>query len=275
VSQFHRFSLRYKKNAYLTKNKVLAVTRISGHLFPMQTKLDTRITKRPAEERGRVDHGWLQARFTFSFADYFDPAHMGFRSLRVMNNDTIQPGGGFGTHPHSDMEIFTYVIEGQLEHKDSMGNGAIIKPGNLQYMSAASGVTHSEFNPSNTDKTRLYQIWLHPNEAGGEPRYAEKQLADLAKPNDLTLLYSGDGRDGSTEIRQNAEISFGNLEAGETLSLSASESTPHAWVQVISGELSILGESLRNADGLAVEYASDGFEIEARADSQFFVFRLS
>ena len=132
----------------------------------METKLDTRITKRPAGERGQADHGWLQARFTFSFADYFDPAHMGFRSLRVMNNDTIQPGGGFGTHPHSEMEIFTYVIEGQLEHKDSMGNGAIIEPGNLQYMSAGSGVTHSEFNPSNTEKTHLYQVWLHPNVAG-------------------------------------------------------------------------------------------------------------
>ncbi|MDF1858960.1 MAG: pirin family protein [Verrucomicrobiales bacterium] len=241
----------------------------------METKLDTRITKRPAAERGQADHGWLQARFTFSFADYFDPAHMGFRSLRVMNNDTIQPGGGFGTHPHSDMEIFTYVIEGQLEHKDSMGNGAVIQPGNLQYMSAASGVTHSEFNPSKTEKTHLYQVWLHPNEAGGEPRYAEKPLADLATENELTLLYSGDGRDGSTVIRQSAEISFGKLEAGKAIDVPASGALPHAWIQVISGELSALGETLETADGLAVEYAPEGFSLSATKDTEFLFFRLS
>lgn len=240
----------------------------------MQTKLDLRTTKRPASERGRADHGWLQARFTFSFADYFDPAHMGFRSLRVMNNDTIQPGGGFGTHPHSEMEIFTYVIEGQLEHKDSMGNGAIIEPGNLQYMSAGSGVTHSEFNPSKTEKTHLYQMWLHPNIAGGEPRYAEKKIADLVQPNSLTLLYSGDGRDGSTEIRQNAEIHFGRLSSGQSLTMPASETLPHAWLQVIKGNVAALEESLDTADGLAVEHAPDGFEITATEDTDFLLFRL-
>lgn len=241
----------------------------------METKLDTRITKRPAGERGQADHGWLQARFTFSFADYFDPAHMGFRSLRVMNNDTIQPGGGFGTHPHSEMEIFTYVIEGQLEHKDSMGNGAIIEPGNLQYMSAGSGVTHSEFNPSNTEMTHLYQVWLHPNVAGGEPRYAEKHLAEIAGANELTLLYSGDGRDGSTEIRQDAEIHFGRADSGATLDVPANESLPHAWIQVIRGELSVFGEALKTADGLAIEHAPEGFKIEASEDSEFLLFRLS
>ncbi|MCG8602051.1 MAG: pirin family protein [Verrucomicrobiales bacterium] len=241
----------------------------------MKTKLDTRITKRPANERGQSDHGWLQARFTFSFADYFDPSHMGFRSLRVMNNDTIQPGGGFGTHPHAEMEIFTYVIEGQLEHKDSMGNGAIIKPGNLQYMSAGSGVTHSEFNPSDTEKTHLYQMWLHPNEAGGEPRYAEKELAEVAKDNALTLLYSGDGRDGSTQIRQHAEIHFGRAGADTTLDVPGSDSLPHAWIQVIKGRLSVLGETLETADGLSVEHAPQGFSIEAGEDSEFLLFRLS
>lgn len=200
---------------------------------------------------------------------------MGFKSLRVMNNDTIQPGGGFPTHPHSDMEIFTYVIEGQLEHRDSMGNGAVIRPGNLQYMSAASGVTHSEFNPSSEEKTHLYQIWLHPNEPGGEPRYAEKQLADLAKPNELTLLYSGDGRDGSTEIRQDLEIFFGRVTAGETVTVPASNTMPNAWIQVISGNVSTLGESLETADGLAVEEAAEGFTISAESDSDFFLFRLA
>lgn len=241
----------------------------------MKMKTTPRITKRPAEERGQANHGWLQARFTFSFSGYFDPDHMGFRSLRVMNNDTIQPGGGFGTHPHSDMEIFTYVIEGRLEHKDSMGNGAIIEPGNLQYMSAASGVQHSEFNPSKTETTQLYQIWLHPREGGGEPRYAEKPLADLAGANALNLLYSGDGRDGSTEIRQDAEIFFGKADEGNSVIVPASEKMPHAWIQVISGSLSVLGESLDAADGLAIEDAPGAIPIEATGDSQFLVFRLS
>lgn len=241
-------------------------------------KTDTpplKATKRPATERGRADHGWLQARFTFSFSGYFDPDHMGFQSLRVMNNDTIQPGGGFPTHPHADMEIFTYVIEGQLEHRDSMGNGAVIEPGNLQYMSAASGIQHSEFNPSKTDRTHLYQIWLHPKEPGGEPRYAEKPLAGLAKPNALTLLYSGSGRDGSTEIRQDAEISFGKLDADQSLEVPASVDQPHAWIQVIQGSLSVLGETLETADGLAIENAPDSFGIHAHAGTEFLVFRLS
>lgn len=241
----------------------------------MQTTNPLRITRRPATERGQADHGWLQARFTFSFADYFDPEQMGFRALRVINNDTIQPGGGFGTHPHSDMEIFTYVIDGRLEHKDSMGNGAIIEPGNLQYMSAGGGVRHSEFNPSSDARTHLYQIWLRPNVPGGEPRYAEKPLAGIAGENALTLLYSGDGRDGSTEIRQDAEIHFGRLAGGNRLEVPASNSMPHAWVQVIRGDLSIQGESLSTADGLAVEHAPDGFVIEATSDAEFLLFRLA
>ena len=188
----------------------------------METKTHPTITKRPAAERGQSDHGWLQARFTFSFADYFDPDHMGFKSLRVINNDTIQPGGGFATHPHDNMEIFTYIIEGQLEHKDSMGNGAVIEAGNLQYMSAGSGVTHSEFNPSSENRTLLYQIWLRPKERGGEPRYAEKPLADAAHPDTLTLLFSGDGHDDSTLIRQDAEISFGRVSKDHEITIPGS-----------------------------------------------------
>ncbi len=231
-------------------------------------------TKRPAEERGQADHGWLQARFTFSFSGYFDPDHVGFRSLRVMNNDTIQPGGGFPTHPHGDMEIFTYVIEGQLQHRDSMGNGSVIEPGNLQYMSAGSGVQHSEFNPSSENATQLYQIWLQPNEPGGAPRYAEKPLGDEAKPNDLTLLFSGDGRDGSTAIRQNAEIYFGKADAGKGVQVPASAHTPHAWIQVIRGEVTALGETLSTGDGLAIEEAAESFSIDTTEDSQWLLFRL-
>lgn len=242
----------------------------------MKTNVSPKTTKRPADERGSANHGWLQARFTFSFSSYSDPDHVGFQSLRVMNNDTIQPGSGFPTHPHSDMEIFTYVIEGQLEHRDSLGNGEVLTPGNLQYMSAGSGIRHSEFNPSKTEQTHLYQIWLQPNQEGGEPRYMEKPLAELARPNELTLLYSGDGRDGSTEIRQNAEISFGRADSAEqTLTVPPSQTMPHAWVQVISGEVSVLGKNLGTADGLAIEDAPDGFEISPSAESKLLLFRLS
>lgn len=234
-----------------------------------------KISKRPAGERGRADHGWLQARFSFSFSQYHDPRHMGFRALRVINNDTIAPGGGFPSHPHDNMEIFTYVIEGQLAHKDSMGNGAVIEAGDLQYMSAGSGVTHSEFNPSSSQQTQLYQVWLLPRERNGEPRYEEKRLADGAGPNTLTLLFSGDGREGSTAIRQDAEIFFGKLDAGKRVSLPVAGELPHAWIQVISGQVSILGEDLRSGDGLAVENHPDAVEIAASGASKLLVFRLS
>jgi len=208
-------------------------------------------TKRPADQRGSADHGWLKARFTFSFAGYQDPDHMGFRSLRVMNNDIIQPGGG-------------------------LGNGAVLTPGNLQYMSAGGGIRHSEFNPSETERTHLYQIWMEPRAPGGEPRYMEKPLADLARVDELTLLYAGDGRDGATEIRQDAEIFFGQLRAAaKPLSVPAAPTLPHAWLQVVSGSLQVLGETLNPADGLAIEQAPNGFAIEADVDSQFLLFRLS
>ncbi len=241
----------------------------------MKIQSELTLTKRPAEERGQANHDWLQARFTFSFAEYFDPDHMGFKSLRVMNNDTIQVGGGFPKHPHDNMEIFTYIIEGQLEHRDSMENGAVIEAGDLQYMSAGSGIFHSEFNPSKTKSTHLYQIWLQPNERDGEPRYAEKPLGDLAKINQLTLLFSGDGRNDSTAIRQDADIYFGRMEKGKSLTVPASESTPHAWIQLISGHVSVLGESLTTGDGLALENAPDEFLIDAEANSKILLFRLS
>jgi len=229
---------------------------------------------RRAGDRGTTDHGWLQARFTFSFGDYFDPEHMGFHALRVMNNDTIAPGGGFPTHPHSDMEIFTYVIDGELAHKDSMGNGSVIRAGDLQYMSAGSGIHHSEFNPSSENSTTLYQVWLHPNETGGTPRYAEKPLGNATADQALTLLFSGDGRDGSTAIRQDAEIWFAKVDAGKTVEIPASEATPHAWIQVIAGEVEVLGEQLHSGDGLAVENLPEAFVIEARCATRLLLFRL-
>lgn len=233
------------------------------------------VTKRPANKRGEANHGWLQARFTFSFSEYFDPDHMGFQSLRVMNNDTIQPSGGFPTHPHSDMEIFTYVIAGQLAHTDSMGNGSTIEAGDLQYMSAGSGIRHSEFNPSAENLTHLYQVWLQPSESGGEPRYAEKKLDDSAAANALSLLFSGDGRDGSTAIRQNAEIHFGRVDAGNSIEIPADSERSHAWLQVISGQVTVSGETLATADGVAIENEPGALTVKAAVDAKFLLFRLS
>lgn len=241
----------------------------------MKNQVHPILNKRPAGERGQANHGWLQANFTFSFGEYIDPDHMGFKSLRVMNNDTIQPGGGFPNHPHDNMEIFTYIIEGQLEHRDSMGNGAIIKAGDLQYMSAGSGIQHSEFNPSQESLTHLYQIWLQPNQRDGEPRYAEKPLAELIKDNQLTLLFSADGRDGSTAIRQDAEIYFGKIEQNQNITIPASSSSPHVWIQVISGNISVLGESLSTGDGLAIENGAEEFLFKTTADTKLLLFRLS
>lgn len=238
-------------------------------------KTDSIITVRRAHERGTAEHGWLHARFTFSFGSYFDPDHMGFKSLRVMNNDTIEPGGGFPPHPHNDMEIFTYVIEGELAHKDSMGNGSIIKAGDLQYMSAGSGVTHSEFNPSKENRTHLYQIWLHPSEPGGTPRYAEKPLGSAESIDGLKLLFSADGREDSTVIRQSADIYFGNLAQGRTVQVPAAEATPHLWLQVIEGEVKAFGETLTTGDGIAVEQYSGESPVVASADSKFLLFRLA
>jgi redox-sensitive bicupin YhaK (pirin superfamily) len=232
------------------------------------------ITVRRAADRGRAEHGWLHARFTFSFAEYHDPAHMNFHSLRVMNNDTLEPGGGFPTHPHRDAEIFTYVISGQLSHEDSMGNAATIEAGNLQYMSAGSGVRHSEFNPSDTQSTELYQVWILPDQRGGEPRYAEKPLGARAIPNALTLLFSGDGHDASTAVRQNVDIYFGKLSTETRLEIPASETAPHVWIQVISGKIDTLENHLGRADGLAIENCPETISLHASEESELLVFRL-
>jgi len=233
------------------------------------------LTKRPAHERGTADHGWLKARFTFSFSQYYDPAYMGFKSLRVINNDTIQPGAGFPAHPHNSMEIFTYVVEGQLEHRDSMGNGAIILAGDLQYMSAGEGIVHSEFNPSTTDSATIYQVWIRPRETGGKPAYAEKHLREIARDNELILLFSGDGRDGSTAIRQDAELYYAQLSAGGKITVPQSDWSKDAWLQIISGEAAVLGETVKSGDGLAIENADEALGIEAKLETKLLLFRLS
>ena len=229
---------------------------------------------RPAHERGSAEHGWLHARFTFSFANYYDPEHNGFHSLQVMNNDVIEPGGGFPTHPHQDAEIFTYVLSGKLEHKDSMGNGSIIEAGDLQYMSAGKGVQHSEFNPSDSEKTELYQIWMRPNQKGGTPRYAEKKLSAENFENETRLLFSGNGLDDSIEIRQNAEILFGNYQEGEIYVLAENETHKNLWIQVIEGQINVSGNYLGKADGLGIENQTDELPLSIIEDSKFLIFRL-
>jgi len=229
---------------------------------------------RKAYERGSAEHGWLHAKFTFSFANYYDPEYCGFHSLIVMNNDIIEPGGGFPTHPHRDAEIFTYVISGELEHRDSMGNGSVIRAGDLQYMSAGSGVTHSEFNPSKNNPTELYQIWMLPNQSGGEPRYAEKKLAGRECPNGWTLLFSGDRTDGSTAIRQDATFSFGQADVASSLTIEPSPALPHAWIQLVSGALEINGQELGQADGMSIENLDQTLNLSILKPSTLFLFRL-
>jgi redox-sensitive bicupin YhaK (pirin superfamily) len=197
---------------------------------------------------------------------------MHFRALRVINDDIVQPGQGFGTHPHRDAEIFTYVIDGALEHRDSMGNGSIIQAGDLQYMSAGSGVKHSEFNPSREKPVHLLQIWLLPNIAGGEPRYAEKPLGSAAKPNTLTLLFSGKAHENVVAIRQDADIYFGKLNQGRSLSVELGEKR-HAWLQLIKGEIRLLDETFRPGDGAAISRVT-GFEVNAASDAEFLLFDL-
>ena len=230
---------------------------------------------RPANERGSAEHGWLHARFTFSFANYYDPEHCGFHSLLVMNNDVIEPGGGFPTHPHQDAEIFTYVLSGKLEHKDSMGNGSVIEAGDLQYMSAGEGVQHSEFNPSDSEKTELYQIWMRPNQKGGKPRYAEKKLPAENFEDKITLLFSGDGRVDSIEIRQNAEVYMGSLQAGESYNWKPNVILPNLWIQLIEGEISVNDHKLKKADGLGIEDFKEELRFSATSQSKFFIFDLT
>ena len=232
------------------------------------------IKVRRASQRGTADHGWLHANFSFSFANYYDPDWSGFHSLIVMNNDIIEPGGGFPTHPHRDAEIFTYVISGELEHRDSMGNGAIIKPGDLQYMSAGSGVTHSEFNPSKVNQTELYQIWMLPNQSGGEPLYAEKKLSDPEGKGQMKLLFSSSGKDGSSPIRQDAEFWLGQGESQKSFTLEYYPTLPHAWIQVVTGSVKVGDYTLNQADGLAIEQFDQSIELACENDSIFFLFRL-
>ncbi|PYU13448.1 MAG: quercetin 2,3-dioxygenase [Acidobacteria bacterium] len=206
---------------------------------------------RKSDERGHANHGWLDTHFTFSFADYYDPKHVHFRTLRVMNDDRVAGGGGFPMHPHRDMEIVTYVLEGALEHRDSMGNGSVIKPGDIQYMSAGTGVTHSEFNESETEPVHLYQIWMLPEKQGLKPMYGQKNFSETEKRGKLRLLVSPDGRDGSVKIRQDNDLYATILGAGETVKHELKPER-HAYVQVARGSVTLNGTKLEEGDGAAI-----------------------
>jgi redox-sensitive bicupin YhaK (pirin superfamily) len=227
---------------------------------------------RKANERGHANHGWLDTYHTFSFANYYDPQWMGFRSLRVINDDLVMPGMGFGTHPHRDMEIITYILSGSLEHKDSMGNGRVIRPGEIQYMAAGSGVRHSEFNPSKDEAVHLLQIWIQPDRAGVKPRYAEKSLKD-AKPGALHLVTSKNGRDGSIAIHQDADLWLAKLDAGNGVVHKLAKER-QAWVHVAEGEVSVNGNRLSGGDAAAVA-GDSAVELSATKPAQVLLFDLN
>ena len=227
---------------------------------------------RRSNERGHGNHGWLDSYHTFSFADYYDPKWSGFRTLRVINDDLIMPGMGFGTHPHRDMEIISYVLAGALQHRDSLGNGRIIRTGEFQYMAAGTGVEHSEFNPSKTEATRLLQIWILPEAKGVAPRYAERNLAQ-AETGKLHLVASRTGRDGSMSIHQNADLLLAKLETGQgvTHALAAGR---HAWLHVAEGDVTVNGQPLAGGDAAGVSREST-LNIEAARPAQVLLFDLN
>lgn len=209
------------------------------------------IELRKAGERGHANHGWLDTWHTFSFADYFDPEHMGFSALRVINDDRIAPGAGFPSHSHRDMEIITYLLQGALEHKDSMGNGSVIRPGEVQRMSAGTGVMHSEFNASKTEEAHLLQIWIEPEQRGVAPGYEQKTFAPADKQGRLRLLASPDGRDGSVSIHQNARLFATLLHTGETVEYFP-PAARQSYVHLAKGQLEVNGIKLEAGDGAKI-----------------------
>ena len=232
------------------------------------------LTLRKGTERGQADHGWLLAKHSFSFADYYDPSHMHYRTLRVINEDRVAAGQGFGTHPHRDMEIITYILDGQLQHKDSMGNGRIIETGDFQYMSAGSGVQHSEFNPSRENKVHLLQIWIVPDAKGLTPRYAEKPMAN-AETGRLHLITSKTGRDDSIAIHQDADLYLARFAGGEEIAHTL-KAGRGVWLQVAEGSVSVNGTALAQGDAVSLDAQKDTLlSIRASGKSQALLFDLA
>jgi redox-sensitive bicupin YhaK (pirin superfamily) len=231
------------------------------------------ITVRPADKRGRTDWGWLDSRHTFSFGDYHDPAHMGFRTLRVINDDRVKAGAGFGTHGHRDMEILSYVLEGALEHQDSSGGGGVIRPGEIQFMRAGTGVTHSEYNHSKTDPVHFLQIWIVPDERGLKPTYGQQTFDRGKASQGFMLLASKGGRDGSVDVHQDVDLWMSLIGAGEHRELRMRPSR-HAWVHVARGTVSVNGTKLAEGDGAAVS-GEDRLGFVGERPSEILVFDLA
>jgi redox-sensitive bicupin YhaK (pirin superfamily) len=227
---------------------------------------------RPAAERGRTDWGWLDSRHTFSFGEYFDPRHMRYRSLRVINDDRVRPGAGFGTHGHRDMEILSYVLEGGLEHQDSTGGGGVIRPGEIQFMRAGTGVRHSEYNASKTDPVHFLQIWIVPDTDGLAPRYDQRQFDAEAARRGFVTLASRDGRDGSIQVQQDVSLHVTRLAAGEAREHALAPGR-HAWVHVARGRIALGGQELQEGDGASVS-GEPLAALSGRGDAEVLLFDL-
>lgn len=230
------------------------------------------LTVRHADQRGHANHGWLDSHHTFSFAGYYDRAHMGFRNLRVINEDRVAPGKGFGTHPHNDMEIISYVVQGGLEHRDSMGNGGVIRPGEVQRMSAGTGVTHSEFNTSKTEPVHFLQIWILPAQRGLEPGYEQRMFPPEQRRNGLRLVVDPDGRDEALKINADTRLYAGLLDAGTTIEHQVADGR-HAWIQIVDGSVEIDGVTLQAGDGASTSDAGS-LTIRATEAAELLVFDL-
>jgi redox-sensitive bicupin YhaK (pirin superfamily) len=231
------------------------------------------ITIRKSEDRGHFSHGWLDTYHTFSFDQYYDPAHVHWRSLRVINEDRVQPGQGFPTHSHRDMEIITYILSGALEHRDSMGNGSVIRPGDVQRMSAGTGVSHSEFNPSDSESVHLLQIWILPEARGFAPSYEEKAFSEDERRGRLRLVASEDGRDASVAIHQDARLYAAILGAGAAVEHTLSQNR-YAWLQVARGSVKLNESDLKQGDGGAVNNETD-LKIVAQEPAEILLFDLA
>lgn len=231
------------------------------------------IAVRKSEARGHANHGWLDSYHTFSFANYYDPKHMNFRSLRVINEDVVSPSKGFGTHGHRDMEIITYVLEGALEHKDSLGTGAVIKPGEVQRMTAGTGIQHSEFNHSQTDPVHLLQIWILPDTNGLPPSYEQREFPIEERRGKLRLVAARDARDGAVKIHQDVDLYAAVLDKDSRV-VHALQPNRHAWVQVARGAVLLNGLALKHGDGAAISDRTE-VAIEATEDAEILLFDLA
>jgi hypothetical protein len=238
----------------------------------MTTETKNRITIRRADERGKADHGWLKSAHSFSFAGYNDPDHLHYESLRVINDDRVAANGGFPTHPHKNFEIFSYVLEGALEHKDTLGNGSVVQAGGVQYMSTGSGVSHSEFNPSSEHAVHFLQVWLIPDTQNVTPRYETLAEENLDKRGKLALILSPDGANGSIRVQQDALVYAARLHGDEQIDYTAQPSRK-LWLQIASGSLSLNGEVLHEGDGAAIDGGS--VQLDAGDNADFLLFDLA